>query len=190
MKIGSLVVWALLALMMTGTWTPASATSNNAQPPANTVRCLDGLIQDLLLIDSTDQARLYRFFKKSIDQNMLGGRSYGGRTWKYFSEEEKEIGLQQYFALLMTKQGDLTAGMQDVTKTVITHRLATNPAVKPPYLHIISNVTTDAGKKLTIVVYLTPQCKAFDLVYGGVVISRQMDVALVENIVRERKKKR
>ena len=165
------------------------AYANDEKLPPKISKCLDELVTDLLLIDRNDEGRLFAFFKQNISPYDIGSRSYGGNNWKNFSAEEKEEGLRQYFSLLMSDSGNLTAGMQNALNTLIGHRLATHPKIKAPNLHIITNIKTDAGKEAVIVVFLTPSCKVIDSFYGGANVSRFMDIATVEAAVRAQKKK-
>lgn len=173
----------IAALLFLSTHT-TSAHANRALP-SHLATCFDQLIKKMLLIDPKDKAAAKAFFLANTDVKLLTRRSLGGRTWKHATKEWREAALDLYFHFLFENGGRLTEGMKNVHNTVISARLADRPDTDESkgFWHIPVTVRLDNGNLFSVAVFMTNQCKMFDL-YQGAYFSKQVTATDVDIYLR------
>lgn len=125
-----------------------------------------------------------QMFLTYTDHDLLGGRAYGPRNWKNFSDKEKVVALENYFNVLYQQRRSAIKKVQDPSQVVVTLHIADHPVTrKKGQLHIIAKAQTGNGHSTVVALLVTNQCKIFD--FGqGMFVSHFVNASEVDAIMR------
>ncbi len=136
--------------------------------PPSIEKCFREAVKELMLVNRSDRATVKKLFLKHINRTRLGGRTFGGATWKQAAPKWQDKALDMYFELLYSEGNQLTTGMKNVEATIITPRLADLPDIKLAQgYHVVASVQIDNGNQFGIAVLITERCEAFDFSQGS-----------------------
>lgn len=161
------------------------------EPPGNIRQCVQRAAVELTSkagqMSSAETSRLFRKYAAPKDQ--LGAYLYGPRTWPTFSKAKQDYGIRIFYSAFHRRMMTEESPVDSRSAKVVSQRLADHGAIKKhwygaktPVLvyQVIVKIEDDVGNTDVGVVFVSPNCKFFDLMHGGAALSMAVSARKVE----------